>query len=164
MTRDDTTAVEFRSEWAQFHPTCLPLGSLLRNRVGSPCVRFHALPQSKQYAENQAERDVILSRAYALGDRLLGVDECCWLVEDETGDPSAPIEVVLTTSETNNPDDPVWCFYASRERWRAGTRDFRLLSIADDESRPALWMRCDNGALFAPYDGGSTYFRLHRRS
>jgi hypothetical protein len=158
MTRDDSDAAEFRSDWAQYHSTCLPLGWLLRGRVGSPWVRFHALPSSKRYADNQAERNIILSRAYALGDWLLGVDQCCWVVVGDTDDPSAPSEVALSASETADPDDPVWSFYAIRERWLAGTRDAKLLSIADDAPRRAIWMRCDNGAVFAPYDGGFDLF------
>ncbi len=86
MTRDDAVAAEFRRDWARFHPACFPLGWMLRGRTGSPWVRFHALPGSKRYADDQAQRDVILSRAYALDDRLLGVDQCCWVVEAETGD------------------------------------------------------------------------------
>ncbi|WP_456154331.1 DUF3885 domain-containing protein [Sphingomonas aurantiaca] len=111
---------------------------MLRNRAGSPWVRFHALPGSKRYADDQAERNIILSRAYALGDELLGVDQCCWVVEAETGDPSAPSEVALSGAETDDPDEPVWSFYARRERWRAGTHDAKLMSIADDEPRRAI--------------------------
>jgi hypothetical protein len=158
MTRDNTAAAEFRGDWARFHPACLPLGWMLRGRAGSPWVRFHALPGSKRYADDKAERDIILSRAYALGNALLGIDQCCWVVEGETGDPSTPSEVALSGAETDDPDDPVWSFYARRERWRAGTHDAKLLSIADDEPRRAIWMRCDDGAVFAPYDGGFDLF------
>lgn len=158
MIQDNTAAAEFRRDWAQFHPSCLPLGWMLRNRAGSPWVRFHALPGSKRYADDEAERDIILSRAHALGDGLLGVDQCCWVIEAETGDPSAPSEVALSGAETDDPDEPVWSFYARRERWRAGTHDAKLLSIADDKPRRAIWMRCDDGAVFAPYDGGFDLF------
>ena len=164
MTRDTTADADFRCDWAHFHPTCLPLGWMLRGRAGLPWVRFHALPGSKRYADHQAERNTILSRAYALADRLLGLDQCCWVIEAETGDPSTPSGIALSGSETYDPDEPVWSFYARRERWRAGTHDAKFLSIADDEPRRAIWMRCDNGAVFAPSMAASTYFRPRGRS
>lgn len=158
MTRDTAATAEFRRDWAQYHSTCLPLGWMLRGRVGLPWVRFHALPDSKRYADDQAERNIVLSRAHALGDWLLGVDRCCWMIEAETGNPTAPSEVAQSGAETADPDDPVWSFYARRERWRMGTYDAKLLSIADDEPRRAIWMSCDNGVVFAPYDGGFDLF------
>lgn len=158
MTRDTSAAADFRRAWAQFHSSCLPLGWTLRGRAGTPWVRFHALPGSKRYADDQSERDIILLRAHALGNWLLGVDQCCWFVEAETGDPLTPGEIALTGVESDDPDCPVWSFYARRERWRAGTYNAKLLSIADDEPRRAIWMRCDNGAVFAPYDGGFDLF------
>lgn len=158
MTTGNTAATDFQRDWAQFHSTCLPLGWMLRGRVGSPWVRFHSLPGSKRYADNQAEREIILSRAYALGDALLGVDQCCWIIEAEAGDPSAPNEAALSGAESADPDETVWTFYARRERWRTGAHDAKLLSIADDEPRRAIWMKVDDGSVFAPYDDGFDLF------
>jgi hypothetical protein len=93
-----------------------------------------------------------------LGDWLLGEDEWCWVVEGDTDDPPAGSEVALRARETDDPDDPVWSFFVRRERWQAGASDAKLLSIADDAPRRAVWMRCDNGAVFAPYDGGFDLF------
>jgi hypothetical protein len=130
MIPDNASVTEFRRDWARYYPASLPLGWVLRRRLNAPWVRFHALPGSKRYADDQAERNTILSRAYALGDKLLGVDQCCWVIEAETGDTSAPSEVALMASETDDSDDPVWSFYARRERWRAGAHDAKLLSMS----------------------------------
>jgi hypothetical protein len=93
-----------------------------------------------------------------LADWLLGEDEWCWVIEGDTDDLVAGGEVALSGRETDDPDDPVWSFYVRHERWRAGASNAKLLSIADDEPRRAVWMRCDNGAVFAPYDGGFDLF------
>lgn len=93
-----------------------------------------------------------------MGDSLLGADQWCWVVEGEIGDPSATSEVAFSGTETDDPDDPVWSFSVRRERWRAGASDAKLLSIADDAPRRVIWMRCENGAVFAPYDGGFDLF------
>lgn len=158
MTRDRAHAEQFRRDWAQYYPTCLPLGWMLRGRVRAPWVRFHALPGSKRYADDQAEGSIILLRANALADWLLGKDEWCWVIEGATDDLVAGGEVALSGRETDDPEDPVWSFYVRHERWRTGASNAKLLSIADDEPRRAVWMRCDNGAVFAPYDGGFDLF------
>lgn len=158
MTGDSATAEQFRRDWARYHPTCLPLGWMLRSCARAPWVRFHALPGSKRYADDEAERSVILSRANALAGWLLGENEWCWVIEGDTDDPVTAGEVALSGRETDDPDDPVWSFYVRHERWRARANNAKLLSIADDEPRRVVWMRCDNGAVFAPYDGGFDLF------
>ncbi|WP_129586340.1 DUF3885 domain-containing protein [Sphingomonas montana] len=71
---------------------------------------------------------------------------------------SAPREAALSGAATDDPDEPVWSFHARRERWRAETYDAELISIAEDQPRRAIWMRCEDGAVFAPYDGGFDLF------
>jgi hypothetical protein len=93
-----------------------------------------------------------------LADWLLGENEWCWVIEGDTDDPVTAGEVALSGRETDDPDDPVWSFYVRHERWRARANNAKLLSIADDEPRRVVWMRCDNGAVFAPYDGGFDLF------
>jgi len=146
MAPAEIAAADFRRDWAQYHPGCLPLGWALHSHAASPWVRFHALPGSKRYAENATDRDITLFRANALGDRLLGIGQCCWFIESEAGDPSRPGEVTLTAVETDDPDDPAWSFYARREPRQAGANcDALRLSIADDGPKRAIWMRCENG-------------------
>ncbi|MBB3981536.1 hypothetical protein GGR44_001183 [Sphingobium fontiphilum] len=157
MTENRSEAADFRHDWTKFYPTCLPLGWMLRSRADSPWVRFHALPYSKRYADNQVEREIILARANKCGDRLLGPGQWCWVVEAEFSGPTVPNDVVLSGPDTDDPDK-TWNFYARRERWLAGKYNRLLLSIADDGPGTTIWMRCDNGAVFAPYDGGFDLF------
>jgi hypothetical protein len=151
-------AMQFRAEWSRQHPTCPPIGWLLRGDKNLPWVRFHALPDSKRYAENEEERRTILSRANALGDRLLGSGTPCWIVEARTDEDSDAGELALTFTEDDDPDSVVWHLYVRAEDWRSGAYDDKLLGIADDEPDRAIWVRRDNGAVFAPYDGGFDLF------
>ena len=73
------------------------------------------------------------------------------MIEAEAGEISAPEQVVLVAPESEEPEDIVWSFYARLDRWQSGAYDAKLLSIADDGPRRAIWMRCDTGAVFAPY-------------
>lgn len=86
------------------------------------------------------------------------MDQCCWVIEAEACEQSAPSEAVLFGTESADPDELEWTFYARRERWRAATHDAKLLSIADDQPRRAIWMKVDDGSVFAPYDGGFDLF------
>ncbi len=158
MTAVSANAERFQHDWAAFYPTCPPLGWLLRNREGIPWVRFHALPASKRYPEDEAERGIILSRANSLGDRLLGPCQLCWVVEADCSEASTQEEVSMTASESDDPEDPIWNFHARPEPWRAGAFDAELLSIANNGPRRTIWMRCDDGSVFAPYDGGFDLF------
>lgn len=71
----------FDREWSDFRPGHQPAGWMLRDAGSLPWVRFHSLPQSKRYPDNEAEAEIILSRAEALGDAILGRGAACWQVE-----------------------------------------------------------------------------------
>jgi hypothetical protein len=158
MTNDLPLISQFRGDWDQYRPGCLPLGWALRQVGDAPWVRFHALPGSKRYADDQVERRTILLRANSLADRLLGSGQLCWVVEAQAIGNDGSGELAMTAAESTDPDDAVWNFYVRRDRWLAGAFDDKLLSIAEDEPGRAIWVRCDNGAVFAPYDGGFDLF------
>jgi hypothetical protein len=158
MTDDVRLISEFRAYWERYHPGCLPLGWALRQVAGAPWVRFHALPGSKRYADVPVERRTILSRANSLGDWLLGPAQFCFVVEAQVGSNVGLGGFAMTAAESDDPDYPIWSFYVRRERWRAGAYDDKLLSIAEDEPGRAIWVRGDNGAVFAPDDGGFDLF------
>ncbi|MDR6126574.1 hypothetical protein QE361_003686 [Sphingomonas sp. SORGH_AS802] len=158
MMNDQPMISQFLRDWEHHRSGCLPLGWALRERGDTPWVRFHALPGSKRYAENPVERRTILTRANGLGDRLLGPGQLCWIIEAHADDKPGSGELAPIEAEPDDPGEPVWRFYVRRDRWQAGAFDDKLLSIAADEAGRAVWMRCDNGAIFAPYDGGFDLF------
>lgn len=155
-TNPQTIAEAFRQEWGQHHRSRQPLGWHLRQDGQLPWVRFHALPESKRYAEDEAERRIILSRANSLGDRLLGPQTPCWFVE---ANPDAVSnDCVLASTYSEDGDDTVeWRFYVRPVTWAAGSFDAILAAIADWQAS-ALWMSRKTGAVFAPYDGGFDLF------
>src|SRR5258705_10432666 len=53
-------AKAFQDEWLRHHEGRQPIRWMLRES-GLPWVRFHALPGSKRYAENEDERQTITS-------------------------------------------------------------------------------------------------------
>lgn len=146
----------FREEWAQFFGDTPPFGWRLRAR-DTPWLRYHALPDSKRYADNDAERATILLRANTIGDRLLSAGSSCWYVEarfdDEGSDPNSMVEF----REMDDGEELVWRFHVRPVEWCACAFDAKLRAVADDELE-VLWMRRSDGTIFAPYDGGFDLF------
>ncbi|MFZ3566783.1 hypothetical protein ACNYS0_07350 [Streptomyces sp. BH034] len=48
--------------WQQHWPNCPPVGYKLRDPYRDLWVRFHSLPESKRYAEDESEYAVVLER------------------------------------------------------------------------------------------------------
>ncbi|MEG3179539.1 DUF3885 domain-containing protein [Sphingomonas sp. LT1P40] len=155
---------QFLDDWSRFHAGRLPLGWLLRQDVHLPWVRFHALPESKRYAENDEERSIILHRANALAERLLGLDSGCWVIEARSAASKGGGELAMEAAESDDPDGFIWSFYVRLETWQTGRYDRELMAIADDDPNPVIWMRQGDGAIFAPYDGGFDLFPTTRKA
>lgn len=119
-------------------------------------VRFHALPQSKRYAENATERAIILSRANMLGTALLGVGTPCWIVEARADEAEGHGEFIGSYEEEE--DAPVWRYYVREQDWISGAFDTEIAAIADDGPAYVLWISRETGGIFAPYDGGFDLF------
>lgn len=155
MTRELSYPIEFRFEWAERFGGVRPLGWVLRS-TSRPWIRFHALPESKRYAESDVERGIVLQRAYDLADAVLGEGARCWLVKSVVEE--APEGEFTSFTQHDDNDRTVWRSAAKPVLWRRGGSDDTLLRIADYRAAPTLWMARDNGAVFAPYDGGFDLF------
>ena len=70
---------QFEIIWREKCGPTPPLGYRLRDNFPGTWIRFHALPKSKPYAENDEDRFIILSRANALACELFKNQEPFWL-------------------------------------------------------------------------------------
>lgn len=166
--------MSFENAWTQFHLGESPIGWMLLGEGAANRLRFHSLPASKQYADTDQERSVLLSRQNMLASEVLG-DQPCWLVQAhwlllEPGewdvqhhhDPfhatrEWKLEFAFEFLEDDGDEGRSWRVFAAQLSWLPGRFDDLLLSIADDLAGPTLWMGTD-GAIFAPYDGGIDLF------
>lgn len=163
----------FEQAWTSFHPGKHPVGHMLRTDGTPNWIRFHSLPGSKRYVETDEERATLLSRQNALALEVLGRTPC-WLVQVHwTVSPGEidlaaqydpfratreqQLEFLFTFIVNDGEDDHPWRVHGAQTDWEAGRFDDLLISIADDEAAPMLWMGSD-GAIFAPYDGGVDLF------
>lgn len=166
MSNDTPQSLDdFQANWSRFHGGSPPLSYVLRSAGQTPWVRLHALPNSKRYSENAAERQEILNRANTLGTEILASSPNCWLVQcraagGSTSYPSASaIEPEASLRFVDPEDDDMqWIALLASVRWQEGSFDDLLMARADDDTGPILLMNSGNGAIFAPYDGGFDLF------
>lgn len=156
---------DFRAAWRNFYPKTEPLGYLMRESGTGHWVRFHSLPQSKRYAENDVERKTIVDRANAPATEILGHGSPCWLIQVGVLDPRWDATAFRARDDYNlvfayafHDDGIDRNVYARLRTWTSGKFDRLITSLADDEAASALWMSASDGAVFAPYGGGADVF------
>jgi hypothetical protein len=163
----------FEKDWRRFYPAADPVGWMMRNACAKHYARFHSLPLSKQYADTDAERQIILYRQNTLLGEVLGEGRPFWLTETSCelrpeeyevhprmAWPKYKFEPALRfLEEEGDPEfERTWITSASRQTWKAGAFDDLLWAIADEKAYHILWMAPSTGAVFAPYDGGVDLF------
>ncbi|MBY6068119.1 hypothetical protein KUW17_15290 [Leisingera aquaemixtae] len=157
----------FRDDWKMIYPDVPPLGHMLRAFRLEMWTRFHALPESKRYAETQAEGQTILDRANAIAGFLFEPGQEVWLAncdihyEDEPRRTSKALPGIASPLRFEFSSDESVYFeeqtrvevFAAKTVWKPGRFDELLSEIAEDRER-AVWFDPVSGRVFAPYDGG----------
>ena len=174
---------DFQKAWKRFHPDTEPVGHVMRKHGVRHWVRFHSLPESQRYPNNESEARILLARQNALAAEVLGNGKLCWLAqaawvppvgtelahEVYRGRSDYKLSLVFTfvkrfefdpaiPNDTNGLDTE-FDVHAVRTAWWPGAFDKLLRSIGSEVLCPAtLWMSDETGAVFAPYDGGVDLF------
>ncbi|MFF4879653.1 hypothetical protein [Micromonospora sp. NPDC000668] len=157
--------------WEQRWPECPPFAHWLRGRYPDRWVRFHSLPGSKRYADNDSEYAIVLDRHYTVlselgpGAVLLVVTSewtegpattpRMWLRRSEVA-PSAWHWQTLLEDREDEPEYRIYTqLYAETVPWRRGAIDVLLRAVADDELANVILAPNDFRWLYHPYDGGA---------
>ena len=147
--------------WSDQYGDVPPLGFLLRAAFSDRWLRLHALPQSKRYAEDDAERKIILDRANRIGEAMFGAAGPIWLMycrpnydaRDISFDSNHNLEDELDLEKlfdwvdmTEPPEDRVqWTVFTKETFWRTTVFDNILLKIAHDEIFGIMFCLAKNG-------------------
>ncbi len=160
-----------REYWSTQYPESDPIPYLLRTTYRSRWVRFHSLPESKRYAENEFEYQTILDRHNQVLQFLAEPDEL--LTFTSTGysetevavrapqlaelDPSAEHWTTIAKHEIDNdPEYPnFWHSFAAHYRWRPQVFDSLLRLVADDTVANTMILSTTGHWIYHPYDGGA---------
>lgn len=157
--------------WSSQYPECDPIPYMLRNTYRSRWVRFHSLPQSKRYAENEAEYRTILDRHNRILQSLAQPNET--LIFSSTGysetrtavrdpqldelDPSAEHWHTIAKHEIDDDAEPpnFWHSFAACYRWTPQVFDSLLRLVADDIVANTMILSTVGHWIYHPYDGGA---------
>lgn len=172
------SAAEFRREWNRHYPELEPVGYELLSAGAQHWVRFHSLPNSKRYADTEAEWRELLVRQNEIAAAVLGESRGCWLVQSRWELPSGVTDIafqdgndpfraiadyglepaIVTLREAATEFEQRWEACAGYVTWSSGQFDRLLREIADERAAPTLWFSDETGSVFAPYDGGVDLF------
>ncbi|MFF5922714.1 hypothetical protein ACFY8C_30985 [Streptomyces flavochromogenes] len=135
-------------------------------------MRFHSLPESKRYAEDESEYTVVLERYNTVLDELFAGGDVyvitpVWATEAEVPPfrSDAGYWQSLLVGDDPDPEFRTYChLFAARRPWRYGCLDELLRDIADDEVAGVLITDIQMGRVYHPYDGGADVFLATPRS
>ncbi|WP_236647992.1 MULTISPECIES: hypothetical protein [Micromonospora] len=157
--------------WEQRWSECPPFAHWLRGQYPDRWVRFHSLPGSKRYADNESEYGIVLDRHYTVlseldpGAVLLVVTSewtegppttpQMWPRRSEVA-PSAWHWQTLLEDPEEEPEYRAYTqLYAETIAWQPGAIDVLLRAVADDELANVILAPTDLRWLYHPYDGGA---------
>ena len=153
--------------WGERWPRCRPVGDELRACAWDRWVRFHSLPGSKRYADNEAEYREVLSRHNRL------IHDLADGTKDGRGGslllvfPKWPSPRGISADPTELVPDGVYWFsidcedegsrmdlYVCRVLFPSERLDAIFRNVADDVLAGVIICDLDLTWLYHPYDGG----------
>jgi hypothetical protein len=159
--------------WQQQYPDMWPLAYNFKELYKRRWVRFHSLPESKRYPENEAEYDIILERHNSVIDYLNSSQpNTLLLISSEWDglaipnrfrshllklDPNAICWKSLAMSTLHGDEDnsTYQHLYVSEWTWRKGVFDPVLRLVANDVVANVMIVNISGKWLYHPYDGGA---------
>ncbi len=167
------TAEEFTEFWSSAYPDTLPINYLFRHDYPDRWVRFHSLPESKRYPEDEEDWTMLLNRQNTITQALLGTRAQLLLVTGGyeikgsinmdipwtetalqhfsfTALPALPLREV--NSVEYGKEDCYLPIFVEVD-WQWGVLNNALRDVAQDDIRFFLVSR-EQQCLIAPYDGG----------
>jgi hypothetical protein len=153
-----------RSHWFQ-HPFCqaFPVAHFMRQTFPVSWLRIHALPDSKRYPEDDAERQIVFDRYSRFGSALLGESAPCLIIQSRfVGFPrSSELMPELDwkpMQRVGDDEDDAWDSWMAHTIWKPSAFRSLLLEIADDKESHIAFLSEVTDCVFIPYDGGADGF------
>ena len=160
---------EFIDYWNLNYPDALPINYELKTVYPDRWFRIHSLPESKRYAENESEYQIILDRQNTLINDLIGdnaeVIISFGLCSDDLSNDNykeltyfgefVKVQTIDLKKERpeENDHELFLNIYIKIEKLKRNSRNEILKAIADDEIR-AMFISPSSDCIIAPYDGG----------
>ena len=168
--------MDFNQSWEANFPNCPPVSYLFKWKMESRWLRIHSLPDSKRYAENDAEVAELLRRQNTLLVDVVGQGEGCIFVASDWSESSDGIPEFSKCPRLegliDNPlpsinqqefdpvdedDDYTSTFLRlgfGNHEVTDGLIDDVLLCVAEERISNFFVVNFRRSRIFAPYDGG----------
>ncbi|TWT61571.1 DUF3885 domain-containing protein [Rubinisphaera italica] len=170
--------MKFEAFWRSEFPTCAAIPYLLRDAYPERWVRFHSLPESKRYAENETEYQIILHRHNAVLDQLATQDVPLLLASTEFGETTTPTRADSPLVALDPSARCDWTFKAdpadsenyyrylfiSEWKWKPGIFDPILRLVADWKIVDTMIVCPTANWICHPYNGGADFILPNRQS
>lgn len=168
MTKED-----FQNLWTLNYPDTVPISYQFKHDYSKRWFRIHSLPESKRYADNENEWEILLSRQNEIITDLFGLETPIVIVVGEYNwgdnrqihvtDEEAifkPFSFVRLDNIELNKIDPeqydepdIYRPAFAQTIWKPNYHDKLLREITNDNTR-AFFVSFDKNIIVAPYDGG----------
>jgi len=158
------------TSWQQSFPGCEPIAYEVRHAFAGRWVRFHSLPESKRYPDDEDEFATLLARHNTVLACLTHAGETLALLTtgySDTAEPTrdgllsmldpqaTPWRSVAMHEYTDDFDEPTFFHvFASRHSWLPGGFDPIVRLVADRTLADIMIVPLDCRWLLHPYDGG----------
>ncbi|WP_316520150.1 DUF3885 domain-containing protein [Kitasatospora brasiliensis] len=163
-TRDQADREALTALWERRWPDTEPVGYELGRDERDTWVRFHSLPESKRYPDDEREYAIVLERHNTVLDELFTGSEVHVMVPRWSDRPSAPRMHWDTRHWRSwlcdeDPEFPYYCHvFVERRPWRRGSLDRLLRRVADDREGGVIIAGAGLRRLYHPYDGGADVY------
>jgi hypothetical protein len=165
-------ANQFRRFWQQHFPNCPPVSYLFKYNLADRWFRFHSLPESKRYAEDETEFVELLTRQNTVLLDVIGKGESILVSGNYLSSPLLEEqcsalgnfefqEFLKLSKQDFDPDElepdeqPVYLsLFCGTHELKRGSLDNILLCVADWKIVNFFVVSCESEHIFAPYDGG----------
>jgi hypothetical protein len=162
------TPEQFKTYWTKTYPDCYPIDYELRAIFSNRWFRIHNLSDSKRYAENDDEYEIILSKQNRLISDLFQSDDFFIVIGFYIYDTSSPSsddyfdlgkfhKIDTLDLHKIRPDeyqDEVYYeIYMKPDKWESDKFNDLLTKIVDNEIR-AMFVNPTKNIIVVPYDGG----------
>jgi len=158
-------------DWQERFPGCAPIAHEMKVVFRDRWVRFHSLPESKRYPEDEGEYETVLHRHNRVLGELVGAERNVVLLTTGYSESSLPVRtcpdlaaldpdaklwrsVPMHERDEESADPNYWHVFASAWDWQPGAFDPLVRLVADDVVANVMIVHPDCRWLLHPYDGG----------
>jgi hypothetical protein len=157
---------EVNNFWDSILEGCEPEAHNLKHLFKTRWVRFHSLPQSKRYPENEQEYQEVFSRYNKILRELSPNSSEIIIILSEYSeslkpkkpenylDELFPDSICWRTVKDSEEDDLYWHTHTKKIKYTGMELNELLRLVANDKARNVIIICIETQSVFHPYDGG----------